>query len=80
MATAINKYGANLNDSFSVLFFVLIPDIDLFIINKKYNTILLSVKPNPQKQPAKLYFETLMYQKRSVNYIFSLIPNLMCSF
>ena len=80
MATAINKYGANLNDSFWVLFFVLIPDIDLFIINKKYNTILLPVKPNPQKKPAKLYSDALVYQKCNFSYIFSLIPNLMCSF
>ena len=49
IATAIKKYGANLNDKFWVLFFVLIPDIIFINITKKYNTILTSVKPNPQK-------------------------------
>ena len=48
IATAINKYGANLNDNFWVLFFVLIPDIIFVNITKKSNTILLSVKSNHQ--------------------------------
>ena len=48
IATAIKKYGANLNDNFWVLFFVLIPDIIFNDVTKKYNTILPYVKPNPQ--------------------------------
>ena len=48
IATAINKYGANLNDNFWVLFFVLIPDMIFINTTKKYNTILLSVKSNHQ--------------------------------
>ena len=32
IATAMNKYGANLNDNFWVLFFVLIPDMIQFIL------------------------------------------------
>ena len=48
IATAINKYGANLNDNFWVIFFVLIPDIIFVKTTKKYNTILLSVKSNYQ--------------------------------
>ena len=48
IATAINKYGANLNDNFWVLFFVLIPDMIFINFTNKYNTLLLSVKPIPQ--------------------------------
>ena len=60
IATAINKYGASLNDNFWVLLFVLIPDINFTFVTKKYNTILLSVKPNPQNEPLKLYSESEM--------------------
>ena len=58
--SGLNRYGANLNDNFWVLLFVLIPDINFNCVTKKYNTILLSVKPNPQNEPLKLYFESEM--------------------
>ena len=53
IATVINKYGASLNDNFWVLLFALIPDIIFTFVTKKYNTILLSVKPNLQNEPSK---------------------------
>ena len=70
IATAINKYGASLNDNFWVLLFVLIPDIIFTCFTKKYNTILLSVKPNPQNGPLKLYSESEMQQNCSLKLYF----------
>ena len=44
IATAINKYGANLNDNFWVLFFVLIPDIIFIIDTNREHIAVLEAK------------------------------------
>ena len=70
IATAINKYGASLNDNFWVLLFALIPDIIFTFVTKKYNTILLSVKPSLQNEPLKLYSVSELQQNCSLKLYF----------